>query len=347
MTTIEYRQLGKTDIKVSSLCLGTMTWGEQNNLQEAHQQLDYAVAAGINFIDTAEMYPVPPREETQGSTESIIGAWPAWRKNRQKIILASKISGPGLLHIKGGDSRFTRETIRQALHNSLKRLQTDYIDLYQLHWPERNTNRFGKREFDGINNESFTPLDEVLSHLQEILQEGKIRAIGVSNETPWGTMEYLKISQHTGLPRMASIQNPYSLLNRTFEMGLSEIALQEHCGLLAYSPLGFGVLSGKYLSDVSPPSSRLTLFKQFSRYSGSKTTEATKSYVELACRYNLSPVAMALQFVTTRPFVTSNIIGATTLEQLRENIASTEQTLPEEVHEEIQRIHNANPNPAP
>ena len=344
--TMEYRQLGQTDIKVSSLCLGTMTWGEQNTAQEAHQQLDYAIDEGINFIDTAEMYPVPPCAETQGRTESTIGSWPAWQKNRHKIVLASKVSGPGMPHLRG-DSRFDRETIRQALHDSLARLQTDYIDLYQLHWPERDTNRFGKREFDGKAEDPFTPLEEVLSHLQELIVEGKIRAIGISNETPWGTMEYLKISERTKLPRMASIQNPYSLLNRTFEMGLSEIALREQCGLLAYSPLGFGVLSGKYLTDNPPPKSRLVLFQRFARYTDPKSVAATKSYVQLASRHNISPAAMALQFVTTRPFVTSNIIGATTMEQLRENIASTRLPLSDEIGEAIERIHQNHPNPAP
>ena len=344
---IEYRPLGKTDITVSSICLGTMTWGEQNTPQDAHQQLDYAIEAGINFVDTAEMYPVPPHPETQGKTESYIGSWPSWKKNRQKIILASKISGPGLPHVRDGNSRFTGESIEQALHESLSRLKTDYIDLYQLHWPERNTNRFGQREFDSAIDEDFTPLEEVLSHLQGFLQKGKIRAIGLSNESPWGTMEYLKASQNTGLPRMASIQNPYSLLNRTFEMGLSEISLREQCGLLAYSPLGFGVLSGKYLAGNLPPKSRLALFKGYNRYGKPKAIEATEQYVRLASQHNLSPTAMALQFVTTRPFVTSNIIGATTMEQLRENIASTETPLSQEVWDEINRIHQDNPNPAP
>ena len=344
---MEYRCLGKTDIKVSCLCLGTMTWGEQNSQKDAHKQLDLAWNAGINFIDTAEMYPVPPRLETQGKTETYIGSWPGWKKNRHKIILASKIAGSGLPHLRGGDSAFSRETIRQALHQSLTRLQTEYIDLYQLHWPERTTNRFGKREFDGISDEVFTPLEKILFYLQELQQEGKIRTIGISNETPWGMMEYLKISQYAGLPRMASIQNPYNLLNRTFEIGLSEIALREQCGLLAYSPLGFGVLSGKYLANKSPPRSRLNLFRQFTRYQNSRAVEATDSYVQLAFRHNLSPATMALQFVTTRPFVTSNIIGATTVEQLQENIASTDLVLSAGVCQEIERIHKANPNPAP
>ena len=345
--TMEYRPLGRTDIKVSSICLGTMTWGEQNTAHDAHQQLDHAIDAGINFVDTAEMYPVPPKPETQGRTESAIGCWPSWQKNRQKIILASKVSGPGLPHIRGGDSGFTRESIRNALHDSLKRLKTDYIDLYQLHWPERDTNRFGKREFDSSTEDAFTPFAEILSCLQEFLQEGKIRTIGISNETPWGTMEYLNISKNIGLPRIASIQNPYSLLNRTFEMGLSEVALRESCGLLAYSPLGFGVLSGKYLDGNPPPNSRLALFKGFPRYSGPKTVDATKGYIQLASKNGLSPAAMALQFVTTRPFVTSTIVGATTLEQLRENIGSTQITLSPEVLEGIEAIHRDNPNPAP
>ena len=344
---MEYRRLGKTDIKVSCLCLGTMTWGEQNSEKEAHQQLDYVWEKGINFIDTAEMYPVPPRAETQGKTERYIGSWPQWKKNRDNIILASKVAGPGLPHLDGSNPRFNRENIRQALHQSLTRLQTDYIDLYQLHWPERTTNRFGQRGLNKVAEESFTPLEKVLTYLQELRKEGKIRAVGISNETPWGTMEYLKISERTELPRMVSIQNPYNLLNRTFEMGLSEIAQREDCGLLAYSPLAFGVLSGKYLSDHPPPKSRLVLFEQFTRYQGPRTVEATERYVQLASRYGLSSASMSLQFVTTRPFVTSNIIGATTMEQLRENIESTQLTLSAEICQEIERIHSDIPNPAP
>ena len=346
---MEYRRLGKTDIKVSCLCLGTMTWGQQNDQRDAHRQLDYARNQGINFIDTAEMYPVPPRPETCGQTEICIGSWPGWKKNRHDIILASKIAGPGLPHLDSGreDSPFSRKSIRQALHQSLTRLQTDYIDLYQIHWPERTTNRFGKRDFERMADETFTPFEKILSFLEELRQEGKIRAIGISNETPWGTMEYLKVGRHAGLPRVASIQNPYGLLNRTFEIGLSEIALREDCGLLAYSPLGFGVLSGKYLSNPPPPKSRLALFPEYKRYQGSRAIEATRNYVRLASRYNLSPAAMALQFVTTRPFVTSNIIGATTMEQLQENISSTELVLPAGVLQEIERIHDTNPNPAP
>ena len=344
---MEYRRLGKTDIDVSCICLGTMTWGEQNDQRDAHQQLDYARDAGINFIDTAEMYPVPPRAETQGRTESCIGSWPAWKKHRADMVLASKVAGPGLPHLGGDTRRFDRNTIRQALQDSLTRLQTDYIDLYQLHWPERPTNRFGQREFVDSPPADFTPLEEVLSHLQELCQEGKVRAIGLSNETPWGTMQYLNISQRRELPRMASIQNPYGLLNRTFEIGLAEVALREDCGLLAYSPLGFGVLSGKYLGDTPPPNGRLTRYPAFSRYSGANAVDATRRYVELAQQYNLSPAAMALQFVTARPFVTSNIIGATTIEQLQENIASVQVELPAELLAEIDRIHQDNPNPAP
>ena len=340
---MEYRRLGRTNINVSCLCLGTMTWGEQNDERDAHQQLDCAVDAGINFIDTAEMYPVPPRPETQGQTESCIGSWPGWKKNRSRIVLASKVAGPGLPHLGGDTRRFNRKTIRQTLHDSLSRLQTDYIDLYQLHWPERPTNRFGQRDFPDSPPEPFTPLEEVLSHLKELCDEGKVRAIGLSNETAWGTMKYLS----AGKPCIASIQNPYSLLNRTYEIGLSEVSLREQCGLLAYSPMGFGVLSGKYLGEQSPPNARLTLYPTFARYTGARAVEATRLYVVLAKQYNLSPAAMALQFVTTRPFVTSNIIGATTIEQLKENIASTQTKLSPEILAEIDRIHQDNPNPAP
>ena len=320
---MEYRKLGKTEIKVSCLCLGTMTWGEQNSQEEAHRQLDYAVERGINFIDTAEMYPVPAVPETQGRTEECIGTWPALARKRDKIILATKVAGPGF-HLRGGRSRFTKEIVREALHDSLKRLKTDYVDLYQLHWPERTTNRFGRRGFAWIDNEHFTPLEEVLQTLEELRREGKIRHAGISNESPWGTMKYLKISEHADLLRMVSIQNPYNLLNRTFETGMAEIAMRENCRLLAYSPLAFGVLSGKYLENPNPPGARLTLFPNYARYTGPKAVAATRDYVRLAKEHGISPVAMSLQFVTSRPFVTSNIIGATTMEQLTENIDSTE-----------------------
>ena len=344
---MEYRNLGQTEIKVSAICLGTMTWGEQNTEGDAHGQLDFAFERGINFIDTAELYPVPSHGDTQGRTEQFIGTWKPLQQNRDKIILASKIAGPGVGHIRGGRANFTKEEIDKALNASLKRLKTDYIDLYQIHWPERTTNRFGQREFFWQGEESFTPIRAILESLQELQQEGKIRHIGISNETPWGTMEYLKVSEEHSLPRIVSIQNPYNLLNRTFEMGLSEISLRESCGLLAYSPLAFGVLTGKYLSSTQDPNARLNLFKQFNRYTDLRAIEATKSYVELASKHNLTPATMALQFVTTRPFVTSNIIGATTLAQLEENIASISMEWNDEFLNQINKIHNRHPNPAP
>ncbi|MDR5868525.1 NADP(H)-dependent aldo-keto reductase [Halomonas koreensis] len=343
---MQTRPLGRTGLEVSRLCLGTMTFGEQNTEAEAHEQLDRATAFGINFIDTAEMYPVPPRAATQGRTEAYVGSWLRARGARDDIILATKATGPGLEHIRGGP-RLTRDQLFRAVDDSLARLQTDYIDLYQLHWPDRSTNFFGRLGYCPDEDEQATPLEESLSALQELVQAGKIRAVGLSNETPWGVMRALQLAEAWGLPRVASIQNPYSLLNRSFEVGLAEIAHREDVGLLAYSPLAFGTLSGKYLDGARPEGARLTLFERFQRYSGPLADEAIHAYVDIARRHDLDPARMALAFVNSRPFLTSNIIGATTLEQLESNLASESLRLPDEVLEAIEAVHRRYPNPCP
>jgi aryl-alcohol dehydrogenase-like predicted oxidoreductase len=346
---VKYRQLGHTDIKVSALCLGTMTYGEQNSESEAHAQLDRAMDAGINFIDTAEMYPVPPKAKTQGLTERYIGTWLSRRGKRDRLIIASKVSGPAdwLPYLRDGNPRLDRVNIEAAVDESLQRLQTDYIDIYQLHWPDRHTNYFGKLGYQQAVSEQMTPILETLQILSDLKKVGKIRHIGVSNETPWGLMRYLSLAETYDLPRAVSIQNPYNLLNRTFEISLAEIAHRESCGLLAYSPMAFGVLSGKYLNGRQPANARLTLFDRFIRYSNPQAEQATQKYVALAMRAGLNPAQMALAYVTSRPFVTSNIIGATTLEQLDENIESIHLTLSEEILEKIEEIHTQHPNPAP
>ncbi|MDX1816765.1 MAG: NADP(H)-dependent aldo-keto reductase [Marinobacter sp.] len=345
---MQTRKLGKTDIDVTLICLGTMTWGEQNSEQEAFEQLDYAMDQGINFIDAAEMYPVPPRAETQGRTETYLGNWLARRGKRDDLVIASKVAGPGngLGYLRGGP-RLTRDHIRQACEDSLQRLQTDYIDLYQVHWPDRNTNFFGKLGYVHSADEDATPVEETLSALDELVREGKVRHIGLSNETPWGTSQYLHLAQSRGWPRPVSIQNPYNLLNRSFEVGLAEFAHREQTGLLAYSPLAFGMLSGKYLGDKWPEKGRMTLYERFSRYTGARGMEATRAYVELARQHGLSPSQMALAYVNSRSFVTSNIIGATTMEQLKENIASADITLDESVMEGIEAIHRDFTYPCP
>ncbi|KEF31111.1 Oxidoreductase, aldo/keto reductase family [Marinobacter nitratireducens] len=345
---MQTRKLGNTDTDVSLICLGTMTWGEQNSEQEAFEQLDYATAEGVNFIDAAEMYPVPPRAETQGLTETYLGNWLARRGRRDDLVIASKVAGPGngLSYLRNGP-RLTREHIREACDASLKRLQTDYIDLYQVHWPDRGTNFFGKLGYQHNPEEAFTPIEETLGALAELVKEGKVRHVGLSNETPWGTMEYLRLARENNWPRVVSIQNPYSLLNRTFEVGLAEFAHREQTGLLAYSPLAFGMLSGKYLGGKWPEKGRLTLYERFSRYSGERGMDATRAYVELAHKHDLSPVQMALAYVNSRSFVTSNIIGATTLDQLRENIASERLELSADVLEAIEAIHREFTYPCP
>ena len=346
---MQYRKLGRTDLNVSALCLGTMTWGEQNTEAEGFAQIERAKQAGINFIDTAEMYPVPPRPETYASTERVIGNWFKRQGDRADWVLASKIAGPGngISHIRDGNLKFNREHIVAALDASLARLQTDYLDLYQLHWPERSTNFFGKLGYQHTQDELETPLQETLQVLEEQVKAGKIRHIGLSNETPWGTMKFLQLADSLGLPRAASIQNPYNLLNRSFEVGLAEVAIREQCGLLAYSPMAFGMLSGKFENGARPANARLTLFSRFTRYANPQSVAACSRYVALAREHGLDPAQMALAFVTAQPFVTSNIIGATSLEQLDSNLASIDLVLSEEVLAGIEAIHKEQPNPAP
>ena len=346
---MEYNKLGQTDIEVSRICLGTMTWGEQNTEKEAHEQLDYAIESGINFIDVAEMYPVPPREETYGLTESYIGNWLSKRKDRDKIILASKVAAKAewLPYIRGGQIKLDKKNIVQALEDSLRRLKTDYIDLYQMHWPDRDTNFFGKLAYYHAPEKDGIPIAETLAVLDELVKQGKIRAIGISNETPWGCAEYLRISREKELPRIVSIQNPYNLLNRTFEIGISEFSHREQVGLLAYSPLAFGALSGKYLNNQKPEGARLTLFERFYRYLNPQATKATEAYVNLAKKNDLDPSQMALSYVSSRPFLTSNIIGATSMEQLKMDIESINIELSDDVIKDIESIHEKIPNPAP
>jgi aryl-alcohol dehydrogenase-like predicted oxidoreductase len=346
---MEYRELGNTGTDVSVICLGTMTYGEQNTAAEAFEQMDYALTEGVNFFDTAELYAIPPRAETYGRTEEIIGNWLHARKNRDKIVLASKIAGPGegwVDHIRDGKTRYNRGHIEAALNGSLQRLKTDYIDLYQLHWPERKTNFFGPLGYSP-KADSFTPIEETLGVLADLVQAGKIRYLGLSNETPWGVSKYLMAADKLGLPRVISVQNPYSLLNRSYEVGLAEISWREQCGLLAYSPLGFGVLSGKYLHGASPDGARLTLFPDYSRYSSPQALSATEKYVELAHAHGLNPSQMALAYVNSRHFLTSTIIGATSMEQLKINISSIEVHLADETLDEIEAIHTQHPNPSP
>ncbi len=345
---MEQRQLGRTDLKVSALCLGSMTWGEQNDEAQAFAQLDCARAAGINFLDTAEMYPVPPRPETYATTERYIGNYFKARGNRADWILASKVAGPGngITHIRDGQLKMNRQHIVAALDASLQRLQTDWIDLFQLHWPERSTNFFGQLGYRH-QKQDFTPIEETLEVLDEQVKAGKIRHIGLSNETPWGTMKFLQLAEARGWPRAVSVQNPYNLLNRTFEVGLAEIALREECGLLAYSPLAFGMLSGKYEEGARPAGARISLFSRFTRYSNPQAQTACSQYIELARAHGLDPAQMALSYVTQQPFVTSNIIGATSLDQLESNLASLDLKLSTDVLDGIEAIHVRQPNPAP
>ena len=345
---MKYTTLPNTEIKVSEICLGTMTFGEQNSESEGHAQMDYAFEKGINFFDTAEMYSVPGRKETYGSTEKIIGTWFKKTGNRSEIFLASKIAGPnpGLSYIRE-NMDFSPASIALSIDKSLSRLQTDYIDLYQLHWPERKTNFFGQRGFKVQEDSWEDSIHLVLETLDSFIKQGKINHIGLSNETPWGIMRFLEESKYHNLPKIKTIQNPYSLLNRLFETGSSEICMRENVGLLAYSPLAFGVLSGKYLQGASHPQARLSLFPQFSRYNSTQCAEATRLYHDIATKNGLSLTEMALAFVNQQAFVTSNIIGATTLEQLKENIASIEVVLSDEIIKEINGVQALIPDPAP
>jgi aryl-alcohol dehydrogenase-like predicted oxidoreductase len=340
-----YKKLGKSELLVSNICLGTMTYGEQNSEAEAHEQLNYSIANGINLIDTAEMYAIPPKEETQGLTEKIIGTWLSKRKDREKIYVATKVAGPGMEYLRGG-SRLDKKQIFQAVDDSLKRLQTDYIDLYQVHWPERKSNYFGRLGYE-YSDEMGVPIEETLEAMTDLVKSGRVRYIGVSNETPWGTSRYLNIAKEKSMQRIVTIQNPYSLLNRIYEVGLAEISQHENVGLLAYSPLGFGQLTGKYINKTEK-NSRLGLFGDwFTRYSNEECLRAVEKYLNIADKYNLSLTHLALAFVNTRPFVTSNIIGATTMEQLKENIDSVNIEITENMLEDINQVHSSQPNPAP
>ena len=333
--------------EVSKICLGTMTWGQQNTEAEAHEQISYALDRGINMLDAAEMYPVPPRAETQGRTEEYIGTWFKKTGLRDKYILATKAAGPNPeFHYLRGGPRFTREQLMEAVDGSLRRLQTDCIDLYQLHWPDRYTNFFGQRGYFH-REQPETPIDETLRALQELVAAGKIKTIGLSNETPWGTMKFLELADREGLPRVESIQNPYGLLNRTYEIAMAEVSHREDVGLLAYSPLGMGLLTGKYRHGAKPEGSRMAVFERFTRYDGAETLEATEQYLQLADEHGLNPTHMALAFVNTRPFVLSNIIGATSMEQLKMNIDSLDVTLSKDVLKGIEAIQQRLPNPAP
>ena len=345
---MKYSNLSNTATKISKIGLGTMTFGQQNSEAEGHAQMDYALENGVNFFDTAEMYSVPAKKETYGSTEKIIGTWFKKTGNREKVILATKIAGPNRnLNYMREENDFSRESLTYALDQSLKRLQTDYIDLYQLHWPERKSNMFGVLGFKVQEDSWEDNFQSVLECLQGFINQGKIRNIGVSNETPWGLMRFLEESKKHNLPRMATIQNPYSLVNRSFEVGLSEVCHRENVGLLAYSPLAFGVLSGKFLNGANPPNARINLFPQFARYNSENTREAARRYNEIANDFGLTLTELSLAFVNQQPFLSSTIIGATTMEQLKENINTIKVTLDENVLAEIEKIQSVFPNPAP
>lgn len=346
---MQYRKLGRSDIDVSKICLGTMTFGERNTEEQAHAQLDFALDQGVNFIDAAEMYPVPPKADTYGRTEEYVGSWLAASGRRDDVVLASKVTGrSGMDYMRDGfETRLTPRQIRSALEASLSRLHTDYLDLYQLHWPDRSTNTFGKRGYVHNPDDDAIPIEDTLGELSRLVEEGKIRSVGLSNETPWGLMRYVRAAEALELPRVVSIQNPYSLLNRTFEIGLAECAEREDVGLLAYSPLAFGVLTGKYLDGARPEGARLTRWDRFSRYNNARGTQAAAAYVALARRHGLDPAQMALAYVNSRSFLTANIIGATTMAQLETNITSADIELSDELMESIEAIHADNPNPCP
>ena len=343
------RKLGKTGLEVSEICLGTMTWGQQNTESEGHKQMDYALDKGINFFDTAEMYAVPPKKETQGSTERIIGSWFKERKSRDKVILATKVSGRSPLNwLRDGDktTEQSKEQIFEAVDKSLIRLGVDYIDLYQLHWPDRPMNLFGGSINYEHMDEPSIDISIILDSLNELVKSGKIRYIGLSNETPWGTMKFLHHSEISSTPRVQSIQNAYNLLNRTFEIGGSEVAHREDVGLLAYSPIAQGYLSGKYQNGALPKGSRKELFNRLQRYEGPYAEEAIQAYLDIASKYEIDPTQLANQFVTTRPFVTSNIIGATNMEQLKLAVTSIDINLTKEIEEDIEKAFQRHGNVA-
>jgi aryl-alcohol dehydrogenase-like predicted oxidoreductase len=348
---MDYRSLGRTHIKVSAIGLGTMTFGEQNSEAEGHQQLDYAVEHGVNLIDTAEMYSVPPQAETYGSTERIIGSWLKRSGKRNRMVLATKSAGPGaalgVTHVRGGNNVLDRKNIVAAVEASLQRLQTDYIDIYQLHWPSRSTNFFGRLDYQHVDDEPAVTIQETLGALSELVRAGKIRHAGLSNETPWGVHRYLQLAETKECERIVSIQNPYSLLNRSFEIGLAEMAIREDVGLLAYSPLAFGVLSGKFLNGARPPDARVVRWARFARYTNEHAERATAAYASIARKHDLNMAQMALAFVRQQRFLTSMLIGATTMEQLKTNLASATVQLSQDVLQEIEAVHRAHPNPCP
>ena len=345
---MNYKKLGNTGIEVSTICLGTMTWGEQNTQEEGFEQMNYALDQGVNFWDTAELYAIPPKKYTYGKTEEIIGNWFKNTKNREKVILATKISGPGLSWIRGGGNQYDDKNLNEAVNESLKRLKTDYIDLYQLHWPERNSNFFGKLGYMHEDKNEWNKFEEILYSLDKIIKSGKVRYVGLSNETAWGLSKFLEISQTKSLPKMLSVQNPYNLLNRTYEVGVAEISIREKSGLLAYSPLAFGFLTGKYRNKQLPKNSRMKLFgEKFDRYKTENGQLAIEKYYDIASKHGLDFAQMSLKFCEVQPFVTSVIIGATTMDQLKINIESVNVNLEQDVTKDINEIQKIYPNPCP
>jgi len=345
---MNYKKLGNTNLKVSTICLGTMTWGEQNTQGEGFEQMDYALDQGVNFWDTAEIYSIPPKQETFGDTEAIIGNWFEKTKKRNQVVLASKVCGPMREYVRGGGNQFGTKNINEALEGSLKRLKTDYIDLYQLHWPERKTNFFGKLGYEHQESDEWTKFEDILENLKKFIDQGKIRHIGLSNETPWGLSKFLELSKNKKLPRMLSVQNPYNLLNRTYEVGLAEMSVREKAGLLAYSPLACGYLTGKYMNNQMPKGSRIQRDGQFwTRYNKPNSNNAIDAYFKIAKKYELSLAQMSLKFLEIQPFVTSVIIGATTVEQLKTNIESVNVSLTNEIINEINEVQKIYPNPCP
>ncbi len=348
---MEYRTLGRTGIKVSVIGLGTMTFGEQNSEAEGHEQLDYAIDQGVNLVDTAEVYSVPPNPDTYGSTEKIIGSWLRRSGRRDRVVLATKVAGPGAVlglgYVRGGNNVLDRRNIFAAVDASLQRLQTDYIDIYQLHWPSRSTNFFGRLEYQHPEHEPTVAIQETLEAMSELVRAGKIRHVGLSNETPWGVHRFLQLAESRDFARIVSIQNPYSLLNRSFEVGLAEMAIREDVSLLAYSPLAFGVLSGKFLNGAMPPESRLARWSRFTRYTNEYASQAAAQYADIAGKHGLNFAQMSLAYAARQRFMTSVLIGATTMEQLRTNLGSATVQLSEEVIREINAVHRAHPNPCP
>ena len=346
---MNYKKLGSTDVDVSTICLGTMTWGEQNSKADGFEQMDYAIDNGVNFWDTAEIYAIPMREETYGETENIIGEWFKKTKKRDKVILATKVSGPTTKeYIRGGGCSYDKKSMSEALEKSLKRMQTDYIDLYQLHWPERNTNFFGKQGYEHDSNEkNWIAFEEILENLKKFVDAGKIRYVGLSNETAWGLAKCLELSKLKNLPKMMAVQNPYNLLNRTYEVGLAEISVREQSGLLAYSPLAFGYLTGKYRNNNMPKGSRIDLFKDFTRYNNENSIKAIEKYYKISQKFNLDFAQMSIKFCEIQPFVTSVIIGATTMQQLKTNVESVNVKLNNEIINEINEVQKIYPNPCP